>query len=179
MTREEAIRELKADYCGNRIICELYPDQCNREDCEIWWAINALENVENGNSTPESAQNVPNQAFKMQKSDVWGDKISRQAAIDAVNNIMPTKEGFYEPSEVFCELMQLPSAQPEPKWIPCKKRLPDKDGLYLVTYFSGHARWTGTDELLVDGTGKLYWKYANVVAWQPKPEPYREGGDYA
>lgn len=43
MTREEAIRELKADYCGNRIICELYPDQCNREDCEIWLAITALQ----------------------------------------------------------------------------------------------------------------------------------------
>ncbi len=42
------------------------------------------------------------------------DLISRQAAIDAIkNNIMPTKEGFYEPSDVFCELTQLPSAQPE------------------------------------------------------------------
>lgn len=41
------------------------------------------------------------------------DLISRAAAIDAVNNIMPTKEGFLEPSEVLCELMQLPSAQPE------------------------------------------------------------------
>ena len=43
MTREEAIRELKADYCGNRIVCELHPDQCNREDCEIWLAIKALQ----------------------------------------------------------------------------------------------------------------------------------------
>ena len=42
-----------------------------------------------------------------------GDMVSRQKAIDAINNIMPTKEGFYEPSEVLCKLMQLPSAQPE------------------------------------------------------------------
>lgn len=51
------------------------------------------------------------------------DLISRKAAIDAINNIMPTKEGFYEPSEVFSELMQAPSAQPERKrgkWIPWK-----------------------------------------------------------
>lgn len=41
------------------------------------------------------------------------DLISRQAAIDAINNIMPTKEGLYEPSEVLYELMQLPYAQPE------------------------------------------------------------------
>lgn len=69
--------------------------------------------------------------------------------------------------------------QPEPKWIPCKERLPDKDGLYLVTYFSGHARWTGTDEFLVDGTEESHWKYANIIAWQPLPKPFREGGDYA
>ena len=42
MTNDEAIKTLREDYCGNRIICELYPDQCNREDCEIWLAITAL-----------------------------------------------------------------------------------------------------------------------------------------
>ena len=42
-----------------------------------------------------------------------GDTVSRQAAIDAINGIMPTKEGLYEPSEVLCKLMQLPSVQPE------------------------------------------------------------------
>ena len=42
-----------------------------------------------------------------------GKLIDQQAAIDAINNIMPTKEGFYEPSEVLWELMKLPSAQPE------------------------------------------------------------------
>ena len=41
------------------------------------------------------------------------DTVSRKAAIDAINNIMPTKEGLYEPSEVLCKLMQLPYAQPE------------------------------------------------------------------
>lgn len=52
------------------------------------------------------------------------DLISRQAAIDAVNNIMSTKEGFLEPSEVLCELMQLPSAQPE--IIRCAERRTDE-----------------------------------------------------
>ena len=42
MTNDEAIKTLREDYCGNRIICELHPDQCNREDCEIWLAIKAL-----------------------------------------------------------------------------------------------------------------------------------------
>lgn len=124
MTREEAIRELKADYCGNRIICELYPDQCNREDCEIWLAIKALENAKNDNLTPESAQNVPNQAFKMQKSDVLGvktgetcsDTISRQAAIDAANEWL--LDCFkVQKQDRSCGLIRrledLPSAQPD------------------------------------------------------------------
>lgn len=48
------------------------------------------------------------------------DLISRQEAINAVKNIMPTKEGFYEPSDVLCELMGVPVVQPEQKtgrWI--------------------------------------------------------------
>ena len=50
---------------------------------------------------------------QLSEEDATSDCISRQAAIDAINNIMPTKEGFLEPSAVFCELFQLPSAQPE------------------------------------------------------------------
>ena len=53
------------------------------------------------------------QAFK-KLPEPCTDTISRQAAIDAIiHNIMPTKKGYYEPSEVLCELMQVPSAQPE------------------------------------------------------------------
>lgn len=75
MTREEAIKTLRKDYCDEKFFCELHQDGlCDTEDCEIWWAINALENAKNDNLTPESAQNVPNQAFKMQKSDVLGVK---------------------------------------------------------------------------------------------------------
>lgn len=43
MTKDEAIKTLREDYCGNRIICELHPDKCNQEECEIWLAIKALE----------------------------------------------------------------------------------------------------------------------------------------
>ena len=49
--------------------------------------------------------------IKQQDSDL---ERAIECYIDAIkNNIMPTKEGFYEPSEVFCELMELPSAQPK------------------------------------------------------------------
>lgn len=87
MTREEAIRELKTDYCGNRIICELYPDQCNREDCEIWLAIKALE------TQPD------------------GDAISRQSAVDIVYEIDTFQAGWR--TNAMDQIKALPSAQPE------------------------------------------------------------------
>ena len=101
MTREEAIRELKADYCGNRIICELYPDQCNREDCEIWWAIKALE----------KDTNVTN-----------NDCISRQAVKEICNDgtyigysLFPDDNADYENgfTDAINKVLALPSAQPE------------------------------------------------------------------
>lgn len=87
MTREEAIRELKADYCGNRIICELYPDQCNQEDCEIWLAIKALE------TQPD------------------GDAISRRDAIRIVDSIDTWQAGWR--GDAIESLKALPSAQTE------------------------------------------------------------------
>ena len=62
----------------------------------------------------EPSQNVTN-----------GDFILRQAAIDAINTIIPTKEGLLEPADVFAELYGVPSAQPDYKldeWcIDCKE----------------------------------------------------------
>lgn len=63
----------------------------------------------------------------------------------------------------------IPSAQ---QWIPCSERLPDKDGIYLVThrkfgklevtwnifYGGEHASWLWNDE---------------IIAWMPLPEPYK------
>lgn len=43
------------------------------------------------------------------------DLISRQMAIEAMGKAKWAKE----------RLMELPSAQPEPHWIPCSKRLPE------------------------------------------------------
>ena len=44
MTKEEAIKVLKKNYCGNRAFCELFKiDHCRTTDCEIYHAIKALE----------------------------------------------------------------------------------------------------------------------------------------
>ena len=105
------------------------------------------------------------------------DLISRQAAIDAAS------EGCFELRGVFArieeKLKALPSAQPEPKWIPCSERLPKARTEVVVSYTddSGDRRYTSSGWL-----NKEYWivdyEINNfVVAWMPLPEPYREEGE--
>lgn len=64
------------------------------------------------------------------------------------------------------------------KWIPCKKRLPDKEDWYIVTEWNTEERkWDVTMDKwrFRDGQGK--WHFASmeqVLAWMPMPEIYEE-----
>ena len=113
--------------------------------------------------------------------------ISRQAAIDAINNLPDCPNGFsdtYDKSCIIGVLEQLPSAQPEQRWIPCSEREPDEDGQYIITVKYRH----------VDGRKDIYAEHGvlregviwdvyyfghcdeveRVLAWMPLPEPYKE-----
>lgn len=101
------------------------------------------------------------------------DLISRQAAIDAINQICPIDTEYdctlLDRVDVRCVLTDLPSARPEQpeQWIPCSERLPERNGYYLVT-----GRRGAVNKLLYqDGYWYGNWK---VFAWMPLPEPYRE-----
>lgn len=48
MTRDEAKEKIINDFCKCRVWCELYPDMCQMESCEIWWALKALSDRPNG-----------------------------------------------------------------------------------------------------------------------------------
>lgn len=85
------------------------------------------------------------------------------------------------------------------KWIPVTEQLPDKDGLYLVSFPSlfGERRCIGIESFSHDlesvdrygfkGRKRAGWysyddecgylERDNVVAWMLVPEPYREDGD--
>lgn len=110
------------------------------------------------------------------------DLIERQAAIDALKY---TWDGMVV--HVFDVIEQLPSAQPEPHWIPCSERLPEKYKYVLTTYtiqpwrskkpkrFVHIAEWMGDgwaspiDEYLVrDEVAKIRY-----LAWMPLPELWR------
>lgn len=75
-----------------------------------------------------------------------------------------------------------------PNWISCRDRLPDCNGIYIVTriisdgfecrnivdtcYFDGSNTWH--DDTRVNHERKCL---ADVLAWCELPEPYREEGD--
>ena len=81
-----------------------------------------------------------------------------------------------------------PTIEPEQRWIPCSERLPNTNGIYIVTrrisdgfecrnitdacYFDGSNTWH--DDTRVNHERKYL---ADVLAWMPLPEPYREDED--
>lgn len=64
MTKAEAIERLENDCCKSRVYCELYPDACQKEECEIYMAIEALKERPKGEwipcseRLPEMCENV-------------------------------------------------------------------------------------------------------------------------
>ena len=112
------------------------------------------------------------------------DLISRQAAIDAIDEIsreVDDGDGFDYAKwrEYFCDL---PPA--EPHWIPVTERLPNKEEKsYWVCLEGGgqcQCRWTND----MYGLGANEWskwgwhvmdkpQYSVIVAWMPLPEPYK------
>lgn len=106
------------------------------------------------------------------------DLISRQAAIDLWEQYHPyiaTKACEYD-----AMLRQLPSAQPEPRWIPCSERLPEKEGQYLATCGRKPVEQVRMIDYIPDrgwyGEGRTVIN-AYVIAWMPIPSPYREEGE--
>ena len=139
------------------------------------------------------------------------DLISRQAAIDALKEhralycdntpVSFSKLSYAEKSRVdeldtaIATLVNLPSAQPEQRWIPCSERLPEEDTEVLISYRYKEGEGD-TDHVNIDitsygttcfGGREIHtlkeWRqpfdyfHANyeVIAWMPLPEPYKGG----
>lgn len=106
------------------------------------------------------------------------DIISRQKAIDAVHYYI---ESGYK-CDIFQELKDIPSAEPERRWIPVSERLPKKENksywICTDTKYQCECRWTNN----IYGIGKSNnwgWsifdipQYTRVIAWMPLPESYK------
>lgn len=92
-------------------------------------------------------------------------KVERALTEEEIKNI---KEMMADSPLVF-----MPSAKPEPQWIPCSERLPSKKEIVLITNSNGNVRCGQ-----FRGTYEKYWTWKGntletVVAWMPLPEPWR------
>jgi len=103
--------------------------------------------------------------------------ISRQAAISLP--VKPREDRYFQTQSLDdaydygwrslqrC-IEKLPSAQTEQRWIPCIERLPEENGLYLVTTSKGQVQ---VHVFNYNGNSEEYWMRCNK-AWMPMPEPW-------
>lgn len=118
------------------------------------------------------------------------DLISRQVVIRWVKTECnpygnPTLD-FESGKKVIEHLEQMPPAQPG--WIPCSKKLPELNRSVLVQLsddFVDPIQIMTLDISKCEGDFFYFWRTQemginfdmdDVVAWQPLPTPYREGG---
>ena len=118
-----------------------------------------------------------------QKGKMMSDLISRQAAIDAIEPILKSilQGNSFKAINVMDKIRELPSAQPEQRWIPCDKGEPDEDMECWVTVKTTDTLYRGNftkrygerrDKGFITSGGFMWWNTA--LAWMPiyEPEPY-------
>ena len=115
--------------------------------------------------TPEHMKTTPEDIDLDRMKD---DTISRQAAINAI---------FGRSHEIIkMRIGNLPSAQPEQRWIPCSERPPKESGTYTVTAYNGatnrvtYAKYQKRLKRWELTGARAYWR---VVAWMPLPKGYK------
>lgn len=74
--------------------------------------------------------------------------------------------------EIYKVIDKQPTIEPEPQWIPCKERMPELDGKYLVSVNMDGHEYCDEDYWHRD-SWNMYFK-KSITAWMPKIEPYRE-----
>lgn len=103
------------------------------------------------------------------------DTISRQVAIENSFEVYTKDYGWCEVVGVDA-LLELPSVQPEQRWIPCKKQMPEPDSWAIWCSRKGLiqvARWK-EDAIDHFWPGQGFFELEDAVAWISLPEPYRE-----
>lgn len=125
------------------------------------------------------------------------DLISRQAAIDAIAQMMPESytpdgshpadERIFAAQEIFVDCIKtieiLPSIQPDVpdrnvgKWIPCSERVPVTNETVLITHRCGVSTGWYNGAYWERGASTNHKKLQTVIAWQPLPESYNPKED--
>ena len=112
---------------------------------------------------------VEHEKAQLSQEGATSDLISRQAAIDAIEN--SSKPYVWQGAEI---VRNLPPAQPSPQWIPISDRLP-RDGSWNI-FTDGknisveRYKADAIDHFFPNGR---WFEFEDVIAWMPLPESYK------
>lgn len=158
------------------------PEIIRCKDCK-WWRDTDHTCKEHSLVSPMRAEEFCSRGERKDGDGMADDTISRAAAI----NVVRTAKSKGEAHRM---LVQLPSAQPEPQWIPCSERMPEekdagilkklgtnKRSDYVIATVDVKGERMTVTACTYDGVWHWDMKYAfpdfKVVAWMPLPEPYK------
>ncbi len=116
--------------------------------------------------------------------------MTNKEAIESLQNIV--EYWGVRPTEREAAKLAIKSLEQQDKerWVPCKVEVPGRSGYYIVTIDYGKGTLKCTEflyydinekiwEFVADGEEELHTEWREkcnaVVAWQPTPEPYKEG----
>lgn len=123
------------------------------------------------------------------------DLISRSGMVDSLTKYRIEKmlEGKNVSLVWECidKVLQQPSIDAVPQWIPCSERLPEESGRYLVTrglnacgslwnrsYIANYSDLMGIKSKRIWWQGNVgksdFERLDDVLAWMPLPKPYKE-----
>ena len=118
-------------------------------------------------------KHLPSAQPSVSKTEMVGDVISRQAAIDAITQYLGRIKRDFKQWEGTARIIldHVPSAQPG--WISCKTALPEHDGEYLVTIKAfAPDQVVHTDIDIARFTDGKWRKGFPVTAWCELPKPW-------
>lgn len=108
------------------------------------------------------------------------DCISRDDSIELIAGADETNgnEPVFSGKQVIKMLKGLPSVTPKARWIPVSERLPEEETDVLVCNENGDMEITsGSYSTELNNYFMWYtsgWRFGEVIAWMPLPEPYKE-----
>lgn len=77
-------------------------------------------------------------------------------------------------------IVELPSAEPEQKWIPVTEALPKMKEVVVITNGKGHVRCGKYQGIFDNKNYRWWWKHKTleeVLAWQSLPEPWENNNE--
>lgn len=96
------------------------------------------------------------------------DNISRLIVQEEISKSIALKEN---PHQMYKRIQALPSVTPKARWIPVSERLPEEDGLYLI---STCMNCIDTCLFYKDDDEYVWVDYEeSVIAWMPLPKSYK------